>query len=272
MIKKTVDVSSSEDSVDEKSEALLFQMQYVVAAGNFMINLHGRNITADRSSFEHISSSITCGAGYETAGSGEDCVACPVGKFRDDNSLRCNLCEKGSYQDEEGKANCKTCTEGKTTKWAGATSSKECYKEKSISTKKKVEPDDKAYIYYIIASAGVAAVLLLIIIAWYRSRQYCCFTKPVSTNHSHSYRPDNKVSALSHYNQAYTGDPSEEKYYKPKSDKEQDPIYDEITDGINTYASLKSAGLQKRDSSHYAGLCYAPNSVSHYQNVPPYSA
>ena len=73
MIKKTVDVSSSEDSVDEKSEALLFQMQYVVAAGNFMINLHGRNITADRSSFEHISSSITCGAGYETAGSGEDC-------------------------------------------------------------------------------------------------------------------------------------------------------------------------------------------------------
>ena len=55
-------------------------------------------------------------------------MACPVGKFRDDNSLRCNLCEKGSYQDEEGKANCKTCSEGKTTKWAGATSSKECYK------------------------------------------------------------------------------------------------------------------------------------------------
>lgn len=61
----------------------------------------------------------------------------------------------------------------------------------------------------------------------------------------------------------------EEKHYKPQSDREQDPIYDEITDGINTYASLKSAGLQKRDSSRYAGLCYAPNSVSHYQNVPP---
>ena len=38
-----------------------------------MINLHGRNITADRSSLEHISSSITCGAGYETTGSGKDC-------------------------------------------------------------------------------------------------------------------------------------------------------------------------------------------------------
>lgn len=40
--------------------------------------------------------------------------------------------------------------------------------EKNISTKKKVEADDNAYIYYITASAGVAVLLLLIIIAWYR--------------------------------------------------------------------------------------------------------
>lgn len=73
VVKEAVNVSSSMDSVDEKSEALLFQMQYVVAAGKFMINLNGNNFTADRSSFEHISSSITCGAGYVQTKSGKEC-------------------------------------------------------------------------------------------------------------------------------------------------------------------------------------------------------
>ena len=73
VVKEAVNLSSSEDSVEEKSEAVLFQMQYAVAAGQFIISLHGQNISADRSSFEHISSNITCGAGFVSTSSRKEC-------------------------------------------------------------------------------------------------------------------------------------------------------------------------------------------------------
>ena len=64
LLVKAVDSASQTDDVDEKSEAVLFQMQYVISTGQFRISLHGVNSTADRSSFKHLSSNITCNPGF----------------------------------------------------------------------------------------------------------------------------------------------------------------------------------------------------------------
>lgn len=65
--------SSTGEDVEEKSEAVLFVMQYAVAAGEFMITLHGINTTADRSSFQHVFSIVKCGAGSVIASDGKEC-------------------------------------------------------------------------------------------------------------------------------------------------------------------------------------------------------
>ena len=61
---KAVESASMTDDVDEKSEAVLFQMQYAISTGQFRISLQGVNSTADRSSFKHLSSEITCNPGF----------------------------------------------------------------------------------------------------------------------------------------------------------------------------------------------------------------
>ena len=68
-----VDSASFTDDVEEKSEAILFQMQYAVSTGQFIISLHGVNSTADRSSFAHLSSVITCNAGFVTSSDLKGC-------------------------------------------------------------------------------------------------------------------------------------------------------------------------------------------------------
>ena len=73
LVKKTTDSSSVIDNVEEKSEAVLFQMQYAVATGQFKINLLGMSSTAERSSLKHISSNVTCGVGYVTSGDRKAC-------------------------------------------------------------------------------------------------------------------------------------------------------------------------------------------------------
>lgn len=65
--------NSTEDGVEEKSEAVLFQMQYAVATGQFMITLRGINMTADRSSFRFRFSSVTCDAGLVMSSDGKGC-------------------------------------------------------------------------------------------------------------------------------------------------------------------------------------------------------
>ncbi len=70
--------SEDDGNVEEKSEAVLFQMQYAVAAGKFIITLHGINTTADRSSFRHVFSIVKCGAGFVMASDGKGCgTYCP---------------------------------------------------------------------------------------------------------------------------------------------------------------------------------------------------
>ncbi|PFX23092.1 Fibropellin-1 [Stylophora pistillata] len=113
-----------ETKVEERSEAVLFQMRYAVATGQFIISLQGLNMSADRSSFQVIRSNVTCGAGFVMGSGGKECVACPVGSFQDQG--RCKACDKNSYQDKEGQSECTVCGEGESTSTIGATSSKDC--------------------------------------------------------------------------------------------------------------------------------------------------
>ena len=73
VVKEGTDSSGLGGNVEEKSEAVLFQMKYAVATGQFRISLHGMNSTADRSSFQHMFSNVTCGAGFVTSGDGKGC-------------------------------------------------------------------------------------------------------------------------------------------------------------------------------------------------------
>lgn len=61
---KSYDSDSTKDDIEEKSEAILFQMQYAVSTGQFVIALDGINSTANRSSFEHVSSDVICNPGF----------------------------------------------------------------------------------------------------------------------------------------------------------------------------------------------------------------
>ena len=64
LLVKAVESASMTDDVDEKSEAVLFQMLYAISTGQFRISLQGVNSTAQRSSFKQLSSNITCNPGF----------------------------------------------------------------------------------------------------------------------------------------------------------------------------------------------------------------
>ena len=70
---KDMNSSSTDDSVEEKNEAVLFQMRYVVATGQFQIALGGMNSTADRSSLQHLFSNVTCAVGFVTSEDRKGC-------------------------------------------------------------------------------------------------------------------------------------------------------------------------------------------------------
>ena len=72
-VKGDNDSSSLGYDVEEKSEAVLFQMQYAVATGQFQIALKGMNSTADRSSLQHLFSNVSCVAGFVTSGNRKGC-------------------------------------------------------------------------------------------------------------------------------------------------------------------------------------------------------
>lgn len=73
LLVKSVGSSSIVENIEEKSEAVLFQMQYAVATGQFVIILHGMNSTADRSSLKHLFSNITCSPGFLKSKTGKEC-------------------------------------------------------------------------------------------------------------------------------------------------------------------------------------------------------
>ena len=59
-----VDSALITDDLEERSEAVIFQMEYAVSTGQFKISSHGVNGTANRSSLHHLSSDITCNPGF----------------------------------------------------------------------------------------------------------------------------------------------------------------------------------------------------------------
>ena len=61
---KAIHSPSLANDIEETSEALMFQMKYAVATGQFRISLPGMNSTAERSSFQHLASHITCNPGF----------------------------------------------------------------------------------------------------------------------------------------------------------------------------------------------------------------
>ena len=61
---KAIDSPLLADDIEETSEAVMFQMQYAVSTGQFRISLPGMNSTADRSSFQHLASDVTCNPGF----------------------------------------------------------------------------------------------------------------------------------------------------------------------------------------------------------------
>ena len=67
---KAFDSPTLADDIEETSEAVLFQMQYVVSTGQFRISLPGMNSTAERSSFQHLASEITCNLGFVKSNDG----------------------------------------------------------------------------------------------------------------------------------------------------------------------------------------------------------
>ena len=67
VVKGNTDSSLPGSDVEETSKAVLFQMRYAVATGQFQIALNGMNSTADRSSLQHLFSNVTCAAGFVTS-------------------------------------------------------------------------------------------------------------------------------------------------------------------------------------------------------------
>ncbi|PFX23098.1 sushi, von Willebrand factor type A, EGF and pentraxin domain-containing protein 1-like isoform X2 [Stylophora pistillata] len=177
MVREALDSNSVNDDVTEKSEAVLFQMKYAVATGQFIINMNGMNITAERSSLQHLSSSVICNAGFVTSSDEKGCVACPVGTYYNQNSFNCTLCGKGSYQDKEGQSSCEQCEQGKSTNVNGAISSKDCVRE-------PVSIEEGTSIGAIVG-ATVAVVILIPLVVFFLYRRFT--GKPEPSNESITY-------------------------------------------------------------------------------------
>ncbi|XP_020616754.1 uncharacterized protein LOC110054740 [Orbicella faveolata] len=105
-----VSIKSSQSTlkvtIDDTSEAVLFQLQYVVSTGKFTISVDGIYMTAKRSSLKHLSTQFKCPPGSVLNIKRAGCVACPVGTFYDKETLKCKACAPGSYQDREGQTSC----------------------------------------------------------------------------------------------------------------------------------------------------------------------
>ncbi|XP_035221213.1 uncharacterized protein LOC118194138 [Stegodyphus dumicola] len=89
------------------------------------------HLKADMVTFEtqHL---ITCKAGFHLIKSHfKRCFPCHPGTYSKANSLTCDMCSVGFYQERYGKHECEKCEEGKTTETMGAKSKEECVPEEN---------------------------------------------------------------------------------------------------------------------------------------------
>lgn len=190
VIRKDKSSSSSGESTEEISEAVLFQMNYAVATGQFRLYLDGLNSTADRSSFNLVYSNVTCNLGFVTTSDRKRCGACSLGTFYDINSSKCSLCNRGSYQDKEGQTTCTLCNDGKRTSAPGATSKGDCQGE-VFSTSFPDQSDDTSFLIYILVSVLSICFVAAIIVGCRLCRCFC-FTRRIVGVEKRSYIPEGK--------------------------------------------------------------------------------
>ncbi|XP_030635356.1 LOW QUALITY PROTEIN: sushi, von Willebrand factor type A, EGF and pentraxin domain-containing protein 1 [Chanos chanos] len=81
-------------------------------------------IVADPKSLESKKASLYCRPGSVLKG--RMCVQCPVGTYYSLEYAECESCWRGSYQDEEGQLECKTCPDGYSTAYLHSRSLSEC--------------------------------------------------------------------------------------------------------------------------------------------------
>lgn len=179
--------SSSGESTEEISEAVLFQMNYAVATGQFRLYLDGLNSTADRSSFNLVYSNVTCSLGFVTTSDRKRCGACSLGTFYDINSSKCSLCNRGSYQDKEGQTTCTLCNDGKRTSAPGATSKGDCQGE-VLSTRSPDQSEDTRLLLLLF----LVSVLPISFIVGCRLCRCFCFTRRIEGVEKRSYSPEGK--------------------------------------------------------------------------------
>ena len=60
-------------TVAEKSEAVLFNLKYMIATGNFALTVNERNITAKGTSLQYLSSSFSCNNGFVPSNDNKSC-------------------------------------------------------------------------------------------------------------------------------------------------------------------------------------------------------
>ncbi|XP_067016111.1 uncharacterized protein [Acropora muricata] len=248
---KASDSYSLADDIEETSEAVLFQMQYAVSTGQFRISLPGMNITAERSSFQHLASDITCNPGFVKS-NGRGCVACPVGTFNNISRVVitqevsfCIPCSRGTYQDEEGQPNCKPCDVGKTTQTLGATLRQDCSVDKATSDNKTnvrvniPEKSGKSIVVKIVVPIVVAAILIIVAVVlycrYYKPRVYGA---PAKSGTTRTFSEDKQVQR-SEEEPYYSEIPEEKHDYQKLLSKPQSPGY-EICD-----VSLQTTGYQQ---------------------------
>uniref|UniRef100_A0AAV2KL76 Sushi, von Willebrand factor type A, EGF and pentraxin domain-containing protein 1 n=1 Tax=Knipowitschia caucasica TaxID=637954 RepID=A0AAV2KL76_KNICA len=87
-------------------------------------HLSSQMIVADPKSIESRRASLFCRPGSVLRG--RMCVQCPVGTYFSLEYNECESCWLGSYQDEEGQLECKSCPEGLSTAYLHSRSESEC--------------------------------------------------------------------------------------------------------------------------------------------------
>eukprot|EP00063_Salmo_salar_P087679 XP_014062514.1 PREDICTED: sushi, von Willebrand factor type A, EGF and pentraxin domain-containing protein 1-like isoform X3 [Salmo salar] len=81
-------------------------------------------VVADPKSLESKRASLFCRPGSVLKG--RMCVQCPVGTYYSLEYAECESCWLGSYQDQEGQMECKTCPDGSSTAYLHARNQDEC--------------------------------------------------------------------------------------------------------------------------------------------------
>ncbi|XP_078614593.1 sushi, von Willebrand factor type A, EGF and pentraxin domain-containing protein 1-like [Branchiostoma floridae x Branchiostoma japonicum] len=109
-------------------EEIALSVERETHLGSLQINLDNTIITPDTEFFHAEETKPVCANGtfLRTVGTRDLCINCALGSFYNVSSGQCDLCQPGSYQDEEAQLECKYCDVGYWTVGNHATNYTEC--------------------------------------------------------------------------------------------------------------------------------------------------